>query len=121
VCTTSVRDASTTPADPPAPPRAERSAPARDAASAKRAAGSLANADRNTGSNAGGSASDGSSIGGGASTCIIKVSTGVAPRNGTRPVKASNTTMPSEYRSLRKSARRPRACSGLMYSGLPRT
>jgi hypothetical protein len=60
-------------------------------------------------------------MGGGASTCIINVSTGVDPRKGTRPVKASNTTIPSEYRSLRKSARRPRACSGLMYSGLPRT
>ena len=120
VWTTSVRNASATPAV--APPRAARNAAASDAASANRRPGSLANADRPArAARPAGARAKGRRSAAASSTCIIKVSTGVAPRNGTRPVNASNTTMPSEYRSLRKSARRPRACSGLMYSGLPST
>jgi hypothetical protein len=49
------------------------------------------------------------------------VAIGVSPRNGTWPVNSSKITMPSAYTSLRKSTFSPRACSGLMYSGVPTT
>src|SRR2546426_214624 len=42
--------------------------------------------------------------------------------NGGRPASVSNSTIPSEYRSVRPSTSgEPTACSGLMYSSVPTT
>ena len=44
---------------------------------------------------------------------------GVSPTNGGTPAIASYSTQASEYTSLRPSKARSRACSGLMYAGVP--
>ena len=45
----------------------------------------------------------------------------VSPPNGSSPDSAWYSTAPSDQRSERASMRRPSACSGLMYSGVPST
>ena len=44
----------------------------------------------------------------------------VSPRNGLLPVSSSCTITPNEKTSDRESSRRPSACSGDMYAGVPR-
>ena len=43
-----------------------------------------------------------------------------APSNARLPVNISNNTQPKAQTSLRLSAARPLACSGLMYAAVPR-
>ena len=58
--------------------------------------------------------------GGGVLRCIWSVSAGVFPRNGGRPVSNSNSTTPSEYRSVcGHGSGLPRICSGAMYRNVP--
>ena len=48
------------------------------------------------------------------------VSEMVSPPNAVRPASISNSTHPNDQMSLRLSRPFPRACSGLMYAGVPR-
>ncbi len=43
-----------------------------------------------------------------------------SPANARFPVSISNSTQPNAHTSLRLSAGRPFACSGLMYAAVPR-
>ena len=65
----------------------------------------------------GGNASSSGSL----SRIFAMVSDAVSPANARRPVSISYTMQPNAQTSLRASAACPRACSGLMYAGVPRT
>ena len=50
-----------------------------------------------------------------------RVSDTSSPANDRLPVNISNSTQPNAHTSLRRSASRPLACSGLIYAAVPRT
>src|SRR5438105_1660290 len=53
---------------------------------------------------------------------MSRTAAALTDENGGRPASDSNSTMPSEYRSVRPSTSGlPAACSGLMYSSVPTT
>ncbi len=62
-----------------------------------------------------------SSGGGVAVTCLNIKLVGVAPSNGTLPVSISYKMQPSAYWSARASMSAADACSGDIYSGVPKT
>ena len=89
--------------------------------SCRRSFGSFSRHRRSSLRIAGGVLSGSSDQSGSPSGTAASVSVTVAAANATRPVSISYTTQPNAQMSARRSTGFPRACSGLIYAGVPTT